>query len=111
MCDCIKINYTPIGQEPISIEVTANGVINSKNFYEFIYDDNTFTIAWGGVVWVMGVYLGADLWILSDDVECPIGNWVNNNDTSYFSSFDIEECMPRRTVTYSKMRMETFRLR
>jgi hypothetical protein len=36
MCDCIKINYTPIGQEPVSIEVTATGVLNGKNYYEFI---------------------------------------------------------------------------
>lgn len=101
MCDCVRINYTPIGQEPVSIEVTANGVINSRNYYEFIYEDETLTIAWGGVVWVMGIYLGAELWMLADDVECPIGDWYNNDDTSYFSDFSIEECMPRKTVTYS----------
>lgn len=101
MCDCIRINYTPIGQEPVSIEVTANGVINSRNFYEFIYEDQTLTIAWGGVVWVMGIYLGAELWMLAEDVECPIGDWYNNDDTSYFSDFSIEECMPRKTVSYS----------
>jgi hypothetical protein len=103
MCDCIKINYTPIGQEPVSVEVIANGVINEKNYYEFEYDDQTLTIAWGGVVWVMGIYLGAELWLLEEDVECPIGNWVNNDDTTYFSAFDIEECTPKNTVTYSKV--------
>jgi hypothetical protein len=104
MCDCIKINYTPIGQEPVTIEVTANGVINERNYYEFVYDGETFTIAWSGVSWLFGFY-GEDpaLWILNDDVECPIGDWVNNSDTTYFSAFDIEECMPRRTITYSKI--------
>lgn len=103
MCNCIKVNYTPIGQEPISIEVTSNGVINSKNYYEFIYDEQTLTIAWGGSVWIMGIYLGADLWMLAEDVECPIGEWYNNDDTTYFSAFSIEECMPRRTITYSNV--------
>ena len=104
MCDCIKINYTPIGQEPVTIEVTANGVINERNYYEFVYDGESFTIAWSGVSWLFGFY-GEEpvLWILNDDVECPIGDWVNNSDTTYFSAFDIEECMPRRTITYSKI--------
>jgi hypothetical protein len=103
MCNCIKVNYTPIGQEPISIEVNSNGVINSKNYYEFIYDNQTLTITWGGSFWIMGVYLGAELWMLSQDVECPIGAWDNNDDTTYFSAFSIEECMPRRTVSYSNV--------
>lgn len=103
MCDCIKINYTPIGQEPVSIEATAIGVINDNNYYEFVYDDQVLTIAWGGVVWVMGIYLGVDLWTLAEDTECPIGEWTNNDDTTYFSAFSIEECMPRKTVTYSKV--------
>ena len=103
MCNCIKVNYTPIGQEPISIEVTSNGVINSKNYYEFIYDEQTLTISWSGVVWSMGIYLGAELWMLAEDAECPIGAWYNNDDTTYFSAFSIEECMPRRTITYSNV--------
>lgn len=103
MCDCIKINYTPIGQEPVTIEVNATGVINERNSYEFIYNEQTLTIAWGGAVWIMGIYLGAELWMLSEDVVCPIGNWVNNDDTTYFSAFNVEECTPKKTITYSKV--------
>ena len=100
MCDCIKINYIPIGQEPISIEVTANGVINSKNFYEFIYNEEVFTVSWNGVEWCLFVGEGL-IWVLAEDAECPTGEWVNNGDSTYFSGFNIEECTPRKTVTYS----------
>ena len=102
MCDCIKINYTPIGQEPVSIEITATGVINSKNYYEFVYGEDTFTLSWDGVKWCL--FVGeALIWVLVDDVECPLGIWTNNDDIIYFSEFSTEECMPRRTVTYSKV--------
>ena len=102
MCDCIKINYTPIGEEPVSIEVIATGVINSKNYYEFVYNEDTFTMSWDGVKWCL--FVGeALIWTLTDDIECPIGTWVNDSDIIYFSAFITEECMPRRTVTYSKV--------
>lgn len=100
MCDCLKINYTPIGQEPISIEVTATGVINSNNYYEFIYDGDTFTVSWDGVQWCL--FVGETLlWVLAEDVECPIGEWANESDTSYFTNFSAEECTPRKTISYS----------
>ena len=54
MCDCLKINYIPIGDIPVSIEVTSHGVINAKNFYEFIYNEDTFTIFWDGIQWCLG---------------------------------------------------------
>lgn len=102
MCDCIKVNYIPIGEEPASIEVTANGVINSKNFYEFIYDENVFTLSWDGVKWCL--FVGESLiWVLVDNLECPIGEWTNSGDSTFFSGFNSEECIPRRTVTYSKV--------
>lgn len=102
MCDCIKINYIPIGEEPVSIEVTATGVINSKNYYEFTYNENVFTLSWDGVKWCL--FVGESLiWVLVDDLECPIGEWTNSGDVVYFSGFSAEECMPRRTVTYSKV--------
>ena len=102
MCDCIKINYIPIGEEPISIEVTSTGLVNEKNYYEFIYDGTTFSIYWDGTKWI----LSADeikLWVLAEDLECPTAEFTNENDTTYFSGFSAEECTPRRTVTYSKV--------
>lgn len=102
MCDCIKINYAPLGEEPISVEVISSGVTNSKNYYEFSYGDNTFFISWDGVKWCL--FAGESLiWIFSEDTDCPIGIWDNYNDDFFFSSFDIEECMPRKTITYSKV--------
>jgi hypothetical protein len=203
MCDCIKINYIPIGGEPVSTEVISNGIINSKNYYEFsipaqssgcdtisityqligeepvtvevessgvdpetnkpYYDFNinetgvqiyplinefynnwvfsyendveafipidtpcpfgtytieegsifeafevslvseqSFTISWDGIKWCL--FLGESLlWVLAEDEDCPIGNWDNESDTTYFSGFSTEECEPKRTVTYSKV--------
>jgi hypothetical protein len=102
MCDCIKITYTPIGQEPVSVESISVGVNNDRNYYEFTYNSETLTVLWNGSAWCLfaGEVL---LWILSEDIDCPIGNWVNNDDTTYFSAFSIEECESRRTVTYSKI--------
>lgn len=102
MCDCIKINYIPIGEEPVSIEVTSTGIINEKNYYEFIYDGTTFSIYWDGVSWI----LSADeikLWVLAEDLECPTDEFTNDGDVTYFSGFSAEECTPRKTVTYSKV--------
>jgi hypothetical protein len=102
MCDCIKINYIPIGGEPVSTEVISNGIINSKNYYEFIYNEDEFTVSWDGIKWCL--FLGESLlWVLAEDEDCPIGNWDNESDTTYFSGFSTEECEPKRTVTYSKV--------
>ena len=102
MCDCVKINYIPIGQEPVSVEVISNALVNEKNSYEFVYDGDTFTVEWDGEKWVLLVG-ETKLWELLQDSSCPIGNFINENDTTYFSGFSIEECNPRRTITYSKV--------
>jgi hypothetical protein len=203
MCDCIKINYIPIGSEPITIEVISNGVEVGKNYYEFsipsessgcdtisvtytlvgeepvtvevessgvdpetgkpyyenvyiggdgqvyplinefynnwafIFENDVqaiapldtpcpfgtytilegsifeafsiapvteqlFTVSWDGVSWNL-VDGENTLWELSEDTDCPIGTWTNVDDTTNFSGFSIEECNPRKTVTYSKV--------
>lgn len=106
MCDCIKINYIPIGQEPVTIEVISTGVENEKNFYEFTYDNNTFKLYWTGSIWVLGVVFEEEtttIWQLFQDSQCPIGNFINKDDDTYFSGLSTEECNPRRTITYSKV--------
>ena len=106
MCDCIKINYIPIGQEPVSIEVTSNGVINSRNYYEFTYDEYNFTISWDGIQWCLLLITEKSevlLWVLAEDTDCPIGEWTNEADTDFFTGFSIDECEPKKTVTYSKI--------
>lgn len=101
MCDCIKISYIPIGSEPVTIEVISNGVEVGKNSYEFSAP-KLFTVSWDGVSW--NLLDGEDtLWELSEDTDCPIGTWTNVEDTIYFSGFSIEECDPRKTITYSKV--------
>lgn len=103
MCDCLKINYIPIGQEPVSIEVKSSGVENSRNTYEFQDNQgNDFTIMWSGVNWELYIN-DALIWILSEDSTCPIGNWTNYDDNDIFSGFSTEECEPRKTITYSKV--------
>jgi hypothetical protein len=102
MCDCIRLTYIPIGQEPVSVELIAEGLINETNYYEFTYDENVFTILWNGANW--DLYLGEGLlWTLPGDLDCPLGEWTNINDTTYFTNVTTEECMPRRTITYSKV--------
>jgi len=102
MCDCIKISYIPIGEEPVSIEVISTGLVNEKNYYEFIYDGTTFLIYWDGTKWILSSD-GIKLWVLAEDLECPTSEFTNDKDTTYFSGFSAEECTPRRTVTYSKV--------
>jgi hypothetical protein len=102
MCDCLKINYIPIGEEPVSIEVKSSGIENSRNTYEFVYNDDEFIILWSGINWELYIS-DALIWILSDDSICPIGNWTNYNDNNIFSGFSTEECEPRKTITYSKV--------
>jgi hypothetical protein len=59
-------------------------------------------VSWDGVSW--NLLDGEDtLWELSEDTDCPIGTWTNVEDTIYFSGFSIEECDPRKTITYSKV--------
>jgi hypothetical protein len=106
MCDCLKINYIPIGQEPVTIEVTSNGIENEKNFYEFIYDENVFKLYWNGSIWALVIIVDENetrIWQLFQDSQCPIGTFTNKDDDLYFSGFSTEECNPRRTITYSKV--------
>jgi hypothetical protein len=192
MCDCVKIIYTPIGEEPIESNVISNGLINGRNYYEFntpntiggcdtikvtyqlvggefvtveipLIDDvysienfsggntlyifyesgqwlvyiknnlqailsqdtecpfgvytveesssfesfvvepltvNNFTVSWDGVNWNLSIG-GDDIWRLSEDDDCPLGNWENINDTTFFSDFKIEECDSKKTISYS----------
>ena len=203
MCDCIKVNYIPIGKEPVVTEVTSNGLFNGKNYYEFnapvynlgcdrikvtytlvgeepvtvevglnpdepilngkncyafsaydmtifiawldyglgfkwycvsseiyaILSEDTpcpfgtytiepgsifeafevspvtsqlFTVSWDGIKWDLST-LETVIWKLTEDTDCPIGTFTNNEDTTYFSGFRIEECNPRKTITYSKV--------
>jgi hypothetical protein len=81
MCDCIKISYIPIGEEPVSIEVISTGLVNEKNYYEFIYDGTTFSIYWD----VTKCILSDDetkLWELAEDLEFPTSEFTNENDTT-----------------------------
>ncbi len=106
MCDCIKINYIPIGEEPVTIEVTSNGIENTKNYYEFIYDDVTFKIYWNGSIWILATVIESIIqtkWQLFQSTECPLGQFINNSDSQYFSGFSTEQCMPRKTITYSNV--------
>lgn len=102
MCDCIKITYIPIGQDPIAVEITSTEMQNGKNLYNFIYNSDIFTIFWDGSKWLL-VQNESILWQLDKDTYCPIGEWTNYDDSIFFSGFSIQECQPRKTVTYSKV--------
>jgi hypothetical protein len=158
-CDTISVTYTLVGEEPVTVEVESSGVTNDRPYYEIVIIEGEYpaTLGWniadGGDVWEVDggspTYLSEDtpcpfgtytigegspfeafsiapvteqlftvswdgvswnlldgentLWELSEDTDCPIGTWTNVDDTTNFSGFSIEECNPRKTVTYSKV--------
>ena len=74
-------------------------------FESFVVEPVTsqlFTVSWDGIKWDLITFENV-IWKLTEDTDCPIGIWTNNDDTIYFSGFRIEECNPRKTITYSKV--------
>jgi hypothetical protein len=102
MCDCIKVTYQLIGEEPVTVEVESSGIENGKPFYSI---PGLGIIGWA--IWT--TYPTS--WIIdSDDYNhldttnnCPFGVYTIE-EGSIFESFVVSECTPpRKTITYSKI--------
>lgn len=76
-CDTISVTYTLVGEEPVTIDVQSNIIINDKNAYNFIIDDKIIVIKWDSddnLWYVQSLYIYDDLY-LDSPTECPFGSF------------------------------------
>jgi hypothetical protein len=87
-CECIKVTYTLVGEEPVTVEVESDGESNGKPYYENITED--FSLGWDtdGFWLVTGL---ANYATLSEDTPCPFGTYTIL-EGSDFESFIVEPC-------------------
>jgi hypothetical protein len=91
-CECIKVTYTLVGEEPVTVEVDKRNIINGKNAYRFIDGVNTININWSDdeTYWQIQTEGGLQA-TLSEDTPCPFGVYTIEED-SIFSAFIVEPC-------------------
>jgi hypothetical protein len=95
-CECIKVTYTLVGEEPVTVEVESSGTgAADKNFFDFFIGDLEFRVFWQASE--------IDKWhlinqsfpfyeaTLSEDTECPFGTFTIE-EGSIFESFEVEPC-------------------
>jgi hypothetical protein len=90
-CECIKVTYTLVGEEPVTVEVGVSSIENGKNSYP-AYDGGDLT--WSnieGLGWVWYVSSDAVPIYLDSDTECPFGTYTIE-EGSIFESFIVEPC-------------------
>jgi hypothetical protein len=82
-CECIKITYTLVGEEPVTVEVEKN-IDNEYNVID-LFSLILFSGAW---------YVRNDDGFqatLSEDTPCPFGTYTIE-EGSIFESFEVEPC-------------------
>jgi hypothetical protein len=91
-CDCIRVTYTLVGGEPITVEVAVFGEIYGKNSYEFIIQGIDVSLFWNVTNWM---FINADSEetqaTLSADTDCPFGVYTIE-EGSIFSAFSVTNC-------------------
>jgi hypothetical protein len=95
-CECIKVTYTLIGEEPVTVEVESGGVDpeNGKPYYDFNINEtgsqiyplinefyNNWVLSYGGDVQST----------IPLDTPCPFGTYTIE-EGSIFESFIVEPC-------------------
>lgn len=103
-CDCIKVTYQLVGEEPVTVDVEFLGTRNGRNLYFLtiripIGDDFTnlaFEIYWDNTNWLLYQFqLDPDPPILqatlSEDTPCPFGTFTIE-EGSIFESFSVTNC-------------------
>ncbi len=97
MCECIKITYQFVGEEPVTVEVESNGTYEGKPVFLLPLDgvDNTIffspnepTNSWVVVINEETPILQATL---SEDTPCPFGTYTIE-EGSIFESFLVQPC-------------------
>jgi hypothetical protein len=94
-CECIKVTYTLVGGEPVTVEVESSELIDGKNAYVIPIDpENPYacSLYWYPDIskWITIGSLNIDA-TLSEDTECPFGTYTIEDD-SIFESFIVEPC-------------------
>jgi hypothetical protein len=94
-CDTISVTYTLEGEEPITVEVDSNGIVNGKNNYFFLTPEGGIdsNIRWNNITnkWDFNRYPGGSLEVqatLSEDTPCPFGTYTIE-EGSIFEAFSV----------------------
>jgi hypothetical protein len=94
-CDTILVTYTLIGEEPVTVEVETNGIVNGKNNYFFLTPEGGIdsNIRWNNITnqWDFNRFPGGSLEVqatLSEDTECPFGTYTIE-EGSIFEAFEV----------------------
>jgi hypothetical protein len=88
-CDCIKVTYTLVGEESVTVDVESGGVSQGKKYYNIeLFESSLVWNPFDGV-WFFGDYLA----YLSEDTECPFGTFTIE-EGSIFESFVVAPCNP-----------------
>jgi hypothetical protein len=98
-CDCIKVTYQLVGEEPVTVEVTSLGLDNGKNYYGIeIEGFDIIGIGWGdpngeGFLWYVSEFPDFNVPQASFllDTTCPFGTYAIE-EGSIFESFVVEPC-------------------
>ena len=94
-CETISVTYTLDGGEPVTVEVESESENEGRPLYEFVipeltgcvlgYDSITFNS------WVILAFGSEPQATLSEDTDCPFGNFTIE-EGSIFESFIVEPC-------------------
>lgn len=92
MCECIKVTYTLVGEEPITVEVGVYGIEFGKNYYEFLIDGIPASIDWNhGHPDSWALNYGEEHPYLTEDTDCPFGTYTIE-EGSIFEAFVVQPC-------------------
>jgi hypothetical protein len=92
-CECIKVTYTLVGEEPVTVEVEKESIgLNGKNRYVFYINEEVYNFFWEIETNKWGVwYDRSPQATLSLDTPCPFGTYTIEEE-SIFESFIVEPC-------------------
>ena len=94
-CDCIRVTYQLVGEEPVTVEVGKRGTqTNGKNAFRVDnIDETSYFISWSGTEWTVYYQSGASTLqaTLSSDTPCPFGIYTIE-EGSIFESFSVTNC-------------------
>lgn len=99
ICDCIKVTYQLIGEEPVTVYVDKVGEIDGYPYYQFevIEGEGVNTLLYDSVNWYYSVVNSPTL---ASSENCPFGTYTIE-EGSIFESFVVASCTPpRKTITY-----------
>lgn len=95
-CDCIRVTYTLVDGEPVTVEVASLGVENEKNYYGLeIEGFDTIYVGWGtgvyGDRWLVANEIIGLQAVLDEDTPCPFGTYTIE-EGSIFEAFSVTNC-------------------